>query len=100
MMKYLLSICLILCSYSCAEEPLNAKTKKPCCNDTTASAVDTLALRVEHVIHELDSKQAVAKTRKLLVKPSSAKVKQLEKENKHLKDSIKELHEYFVSELK
>lgn len=100
MMKYLLSICLILCSYSCVEEPLNAKTKKPCCDDTTATAVDTLALRVEHVIHELDSKQAVAKLDGLKAKSSSAKVKQLEKENKHLKDSIKELHEYFVSELK
>jgi len=99
-MKYLLAICLIFCSYSCGDEPLNAKTKKPCCDDSTASAVDTLALRVEHVIHELDSKQAVAKTDGLMVKPSSAKVKQLEKENKHLKDSIKELHEYFVSELK
>ena len=95
-MKYLLAICLIFCSYSCGDEPLNAKTKKPCCDDSTASAVDTLALRVEHVIHELDSKQAVAAPSK----PSSAKVKQLEKENKHLKDSIKELHEYFVSELK
>jgi len=95
-MKYLLAICLIFCSYSCGDEPLNAKTKKPCCDDSTASAVDTLALRVEHVIHELDSKQAVAEP----IKPSSAKVKQLEKENKYLKDSIKELHEYFVSELK
>jgi hypothetical protein len=95
-MKYLLAICLIFCSYSCGDEPLNAKTKKPCCDDSTASAVDTLALRVEHVIHELDSKQAVAAP----IKPSSAKVKQLEKENKYLKDSIKELHEYFVSEVK
>jgi hypothetical protein len=100
MMKYLLSICLILCSYSCVEEPLNARTKKPCCDDTTSTAVDTLALRVEHVIHELDSKQAVAKLDGLKVKSSSAKVEQLEKENKHLRDSIKELHEYFVSELK
>ena len=99
-MKYLLAICLILCSYSCGDEPLNAKTKKPCYGDTTASAVDTLALRVEHVIHELDSKQAVSKTDGLMIKPSSAKVKQLEKENKNLKDSIKELHEYFVTELK
>jgi len=95
-MKYLLSICLILCSYSCAEQPLSASAKNPCCNDSIPSVVDTLALRVENVIHELDSKQAVAKP----IKPSSSKLKQLEKENKHLKDSIKELHEYFVSELK
>ena len=99
-MKYLLSICLSLCSYSCVEEPLNARTKKPCCDDTTVTAVDTLALRVEHVIYELDSKQAVAKLDGSKVKSSSAKVEQLEKENKHLRDSIKELHEYFVSELK
>lgn len=99
-MKYLLSICLILCSYSCAEQPLSASAKKPCCNDSIPSVVDTLALRVENVIHELDSKQAVAKLDGLKVKPSSSKLKQLEKENKHLKDSIKELHEYFVSELK
>lgn len=95
-MKYLLSICLIFCSYSCAEQSLSASNRKPCCNDSIPSAVDTLALRVEHVIHELDSKQAVVKP----IKPSSSKLKQLEKENKHLKDSIKELHEYFVSELK
>jgi len=95
-MKYLLSICLILCSYSCTEQPINAKTKKPCCNDSIPSDVDTLALRVEHVIHELDSKQAVAKT----IKPSSAKIKQLERENKHLKDSIKDIYEYLVSDLK
>jgi len=100
MMKYLLSICLSLCSYSCVEEPLSAKAKKPCCGGTTKTAADTLALRVHKVIRELDSTQAVAKTEKLMVKRSSAKVKQLEKENKHLKDSIKELHEYFVSELK
>lgn len=99
-MKYLLSICLSLCSYSCVEEPLNAKTKKPCCGGTTTTAADTLALRVHKVIHELDSTQAIAKAEKLMIKRSSAKVKQLEKENKHLKDSIKELHEYFVSELK
>jgi len=99
-MKYLLSICLIFCSYSCAEQPINAKTKKPCCDDSITSAVDTLAIRVEHVIHELDSKQAVASVDGLKVKTSSAKVKQLERENKYLKDSIKELHEYFVSELK
>lgn len=95
-MKYLLSICLIFCSYSCAEQSLSASDKKPCCNDSIPGAVDTLALRVENVIHELDSKQSVAKP----IKRSLAKVKQLEKENKHLKDSIKELHEYFVSEKK
>lgn len=99
-MKYLLSICLSLCSYSCVEEPLNAEAKKPCCGGTTTTAADTLALRVHKVIHELDSTQAIAKAEKLMIKRSSAKVKQLEKENKHLKDSIKELHEYFVSELK
>lgn len=99
-MKYLLSICLSLCSYSCVEEPLNAKAKKPCCGGTTTTAADTLALRVHKVIHELDSTQAIAKAEKLMIKRSSAKVKQLEKENKHLKDSIKELHEYFVSEIK
>lgn len=95
-MKYLLSICLIFCSYSCAEQSLSASDKKPCCNDSIPSAVDTLSLRVENVIHELDSKQAVAKT----IKPSSAKIKQLERENKHLKDSIKDIYEYLVSDLK
>lgn len=99
-MKYILSICFIFCSYSCSEQQLNAKGKKACCEDTMSTAIDTIALRMNHVIHELDSKQATLKTKGLPIKYSSSKIKQLEKENKYLKDSIKGLHEYFVSEAK
>jgi|LakMenE01Jun11ns_1017448.scaffolds.fasta_scaffold9869789_3 predicted membrane chloride channel (bestrophin family) len=92
MKRIFLTICLSFTANSCYDERIIAKQKEAKMLDSSLSVADSIAVKLDHVIHELDSKQVV------YTKKPSARLKQLEKENKHLKDSIKNLHEYFVTD--
>lgn len=92
MKRIILTICLSFSVNSCHDERTVARHKEAQMLDSSLSVADSIAVKLDHVIHELDSKQVV------YTKRPSARLKQLEKENKHLKDSIKNLHEYFVTD--